>query len=134
MSDLTVCTQRVSPELEAACDVLVWSALVMVGQRITRTPACPRPERAMARNIPYDRIHTQYPVDRDDVDRWKLMAGAWDHAPSVAERCGVDTFLLTAALDEYVRGLIAARMPHTFEMVQLMLRRISWAGTVVGVA
>ena len=115
--------------LEAACDVLVWSALSVAGQRITRTPACPRSQRSDARDVPYDHIHTVYPVDAADVDRWKLLAGAWSYVPGVAERHGADAFLLTAALDEYCRGLIAARMPHTFEEVQRMLNRISWAGT-----
>lgn len=122
-----------SNELEAACDVLVWAALSVAGQRITRTPACPRPQRSAARDIPYDRMHTVYPVDHADADRWNLFTGAWNHVPEIAERYGADAFLLTAALDEYTHGLVAARMPHTFEEVQRMLRRISWAGVTEGV-
>lgn len=119
-----------SREIEAACDVMVWAALTVAGQRITRTPACPRSHRAAARDLSFDQMHTVYAVDGDDVDRWKLLTGAWDRVPEVAERYGVDSFLLTAALDEYVRGLVAARMPHSYEMVCQMLRRIAWAGAV----
>jgi hypothetical protein len=107
--------------LLAAVDGLIHTIMYAVGERIRTKPACPRSERARAREIPPAELHTVFPVDTVQVDAWHLLDGAWDRVPEIADRYHLDVDCLSATLDDYVRGLIAARMPHTFEETERLL-------------
>ncbi|MFE3146577.1 hypothetical protein ACFXJ6_07925 [Streptomyces sp. NPDC059218] len=102
------------PSLDAV-DGLIWAALQTAGERLRNKPACPRSERARARDIQPAELHTLYPVEADMVDGWHLLDGAWVRVPEIARRYGLDPECLTDVLDDYARALIAARLPHTYE-------------------
>lgn len=106
----------------AAADGLIWAALSAAGRKLERTPACPRSERARAREIEPARLHTLLPVEAGQVEQWKLLDGAWARVPEVAARYNLDPECLTATLDDYCRELIAAGVPHSFEQTMGALR------------
>ncbi|MEH0579097.1 MULTISPECIES: hypothetical protein [Streptomyces] len=106
----------------AAVDGLIWAALQAAGERLRNKPACPRSERARAREIVPAELHTVFPVEQDMVDAWHLLDGAWARVPEVARRYGLDPDCLTSVLDDYARALIAARHPHTYEDTVRVLR------------
>lgn len=108
--------------LIAAVDGIVYNALSAAGMRILTKPACPRSERGRAREITTAAVYQEFPVDAEQVDAWRLLDGAWARVPEVAARYGVDAECLTDALDGYVRGLIAARVPFAFDDVPRLLR------------
>ncbi|MFF2964239.1 hypothetical protein ACFVT1_36350 [Streptomyces sp. NPDC057963] len=104
-----------SPALIAATDGLIWSALSAAGRKLERTPACPRSQRAQAREIEPAELHTLVAVDAVQIDQWKLLDGAWSRVPEIAARYGRDPECLAAVLNEYARELIAAGVPHAFQ-------------------
>ncbi len=106
--------------LTAAVDGLVYSALVTAGQRIMRTPLCPRPDRGPARTLTAA-VHTRHPASAAEVTSYKLLDGAWSRADEIARRYGVDGLALAAALDDYAIALLTAGEPHTFDNVTRML-------------
>lgn len=108
--------------LLAAADGLIWAALSAAGSKAKRTPACPRSERGRARDIDPAELHTLLRVEATQVDQWGLLDGAWNRAPEIARRYGLDPECLTATLDSYVRELIAAGVPHTYETTAGVLR------------
>lgn len=114
-------TPRSTDALIAAIDGLIYTALTSAGSKLLTKPACPRSERAKAREISASELHTVYPVDAVDVDAWHLLDGAWARVPEIAARYGVNADCLTAALDEYTRALIAARLPHEYAMTERLL-------------
>lgn len=108
--------------LIAAVDGLVHGAMLAAGPKIARTPACPRPERANARDlVATGTVHTAYPVADSDVDAYKLLDGAWVRVPEVAARYGADPLTLTAALDDYTRALLVTGTEHSYDNVVRML-------------
>lgn len=107
--------------LLAAADGLIWGALTAAGEKLRKTPACPRSERAAAREIESARLHTLLPVDASQVDQWRLLDGAWTRAPEIAGRYGLDPECLTASLDSYARELIAAGVEHEYRLVHTVL-------------
>ncbi|MGW4731823.1 hypothetical protein ACWEQC_22115 [Streptomyces shenzhenensis] len=107
--------------LEAA-DGLIWTALAAAGEKLRKTPACPRSERSRAREIEPARLHTVLRVEPDQVEQWRLLEGAWPRLPEVASRYGLDIECLTAALDSYCRELIAAGIAHEFDLTPGALR------------
>ncbi|EMF20406.1 hypothetical protein H114_32724 [Streptomyces gancidicus BKS 13-15] len=106
----------------AAVDGLIWNALYAAGVRLRNRPACPRTERARAREIVPAELHTQFPVEPEYVDEWRLLDGAWVRVPEIAARYGLDADCLTRVLDDYARALIAARHPHTYDDTVRVLR------------
>lgn len=108
--------------LAAAIDGLVYGALTIAGSRLLTKPACPRSERARAREIHPSAVYVEFPVDDDQVDAWKLLDGAWARVPEIAARYDLDPLCLTYALDGYVRGLMAARIPFAYDDVRRLLR------------
>ncbi|MEU8870450.1 hypothetical protein AB0D24_04655 [Streptomyces javensis] len=100
----------------AAADGLIWAALSAAGEKLKRTPACPRSERARAREIEPAQLHTLLTVDPAQVEQWRLLDGAWVRVPEIARRYGLDPECLTDALDDYCRELIAAGQSHTYEL------------------
>ncbi|RPK58201.1 hypothetical protein EES44_24350 [Streptomyces sp. ADI96-15] len=109
------------PALVAAADGLIWCALTAAGEKLRRTPACPRSERAKARDVESARLHTLLPVQADQVEQWRLLDGAWHRAPEIAGRYGLDPECLTASLDGYARELIAAGVEHEYRLVPSVL-------------
>ena len=105
----------------AAADGLIWGALSAAGEKLRKTPACPRSERARARDIDSARLHTLLTVDAAQVEQWRLLDGAWSRAPEIATRYGVDPDCLTASLDGYARELIAAGVEHEYRLVPTVL-------------
>lgn len=107
--------------LEAA-DGLIWNALTAAGEKLRKTPACPRSERSRAREIEPARLHTVLRVEPGQVEQWRLLDGAWPRLPEVATRYGLDPECLTAALDTYCRELIAAGIAHSWDLTSGALR------------
>ncbi|MEU5834486.1 hypothetical protein ABZ820_12550 [Streptomyces diacarni] len=106
----------------AAADGLIWAALSAAGRKLERTPACPRSERARAREVTPAELHTLLPVEAGQVEQWKLLDGAWARVPEIATRYGLDAECLTSTLDDYCRELIAAGIPHSYEQTTGVLR------------
>ncbi|MFC4060235.1 hypothetical protein ACFOWE_18175 [Planomonospora corallina] len=104
-----------------AADGLIWAALSSAGEKLKRTPACPRSERARAKEMVPAALHTILTVDVAQVEQWRLLDGAWTRVPEVAARYGVDADCLTALLDSYCRELIAAGIEHRFEQTRGVL-------------
>ncbi|MGY5033547.1 hypothetical protein ACWC9U_22220 [Streptomyces sp. 900116325] len=111
--------------LLAAADGLIWGALTAAGEKLRKTPACPRSERSKTRDIEAARLHTLLPVDSTQVEQWRLLDGAWTRASEIAGRYGLDPECLTASLDNYARELIAAGVEHEFSLVATVLTSCS---------
>lgn len=107
--------------LEAA-DGLIWTALTAAGEKLRKTPACPRSERSRAREIEPARLHTVLRVEPSQVEQWRLLDGAWPRLPEVAARYGLDADCLAASLDTYCRELIAAGIGHSYDLTSGALR------------
>ncbi|MBB6344340.1 hypothetical protein FHU36_000849 [Nonomuraea muscovyensis] len=108
--------------LLAAADGLIWGALSAAGEKLRRTPACPRSERARAKEMLSAALHTILPVEAVQVEQWRLLEGAWARVPEIAARYGLDAECLTATLDSYCRELIAAGVEHRYEQTSGVLR------------
>jgi hypothetical protein len=100
--------------LLAAADGLIWHALSRAGEKLRRTPACPRPRRAEANQVSAAALHTLLPVTRDQVTEWGLLDGALDRAPEIATRYGADADCLRASLEMYLRELLAAGVEYEY--------------------
>ncbi|MFD4315001.1 hypothetical protein [Streptomyces sp. NPDC058548] len=107
--------------LLAAADGLIWNALTAAGEKLRKTPACPRSERARSKDMPSARLHTILSVEPTQVEQWRLLDGAWTRAPEIAGRYGLDAECLTASLDEYARELIAAGVGHEYRLTSTVL-------------
>ncbi|MEC3995169.1 hypothetical protein VSR01_17165 [Actinacidiphila sp. DG2A-62] len=101
-----------SDALVAAVDGLLWHALSSAGEKLRRTPACPRDRRAEARSITAAIRHTVYPITREDVDNLHLLDGVLDRAPDIAARYGASADCLHATLHAYLRELMAAGVAY----------------------
>ncbi|MEU8836579.1 hypothetical protein [Streptomyces sp900116325] len=112
---------RPNEGLLAAADGLIWGALTAAGEKLRKTPACPRSERGKTRDIEAARLHTLLPVDSTQVEQWRLLDGAWTRAPEIAGRYGLDPECLTASLDNYARELIAAGVEHDYQLMPTVL-------------
>ncbi|MYR59603.1 hypothetical protein GTY54_26330 [Streptomyces sp. SID625] len=112
---------RVSEGLVAAADGLIWAALSCAGDKLLRTPICPRSERARAREIQAAALHTELKVEPGQVEQYRLLEGAWNRVPEIATRYGMNADCLTASLDSYVRELIAAGIVHSYAVVPAVI-------------
>jgi hypothetical protein len=108
---------RASDGLLAAADGLIWAALSSAGDKLLRTPICPRSERAKARETEAAALHTVWRVEPGQVEQYRLLDGAWRRVPEIARRYGLDPECLTASLDSYARELIAAGIEHSYDVV-----------------
>lgn len=115
--------------LIAAADGLIWGALTVAGEKLRRTPACPRSARGQTRDVVSARLHTLLPVEAGQVEQWRLLAGAWTRAPEIASRYGVDAECLTTTLDAYARELLAAGVEHEYGIVRSVLAPCCGAST-----
>ena len=111
-----------SPAVLEAADGLIWTALAAAGEKLRKTPACPRSERARAREIEPARLHTVLRVEPGQVEQWGLLEGAWPRLPEVAARYSLDPDCLAASLDTYCRELITAGIPHSWDLTSGALR------------
>lgn len=107
--------------LLAATDGLIWGALSSAGDKLQRTPLCPRPERAKAREVVSAALHTRIKVEPGQVEQYKLLDGAWTRVPEIATRYGIDPECMTSSLDSYARELIAAGVPHGYDLVPAVI-------------
>ncbi|MFF4391452.1 hypothetical protein ACFY0G_32385 [Streptomyces sp. NPDC001552] len=112
---------RISDGLLAAADGLIWGALTAAGEKLRKTPACPRSERGRSREVVSARLHTVLSVEATQVEQWRLLDGAWTRAPEIAGRYGLDADCLTASLDGYARELIAAGVEHEYRLTPTVL-------------
>lgn len=120
--DLTAAVEAASHSaLIASVDGMIYSALVIAGQRIMRTPVCPRPERGTARLIAASSVHTRFPVKPEDIDAYRLLDGAWTRVPEIAGRYGVDSEVLRASMHAYASALLTYGEAHTYDNVTRML-------------
>ncbi|MET9462443.1 hypothetical protein ABZY05_46850 [Streptomyces canus] len=110
-----------SAGLLAAADGLIWAALSSAGDKLIRTPACPRSERARACELQAAALHTEIRVEPGQVEQFRLLDGAWSRVPEIAKRYDLDPGCLTAALDAYARELIAAGIEHDYDHVPAVL-------------
>lgn len=106
-----------SDGLLAAADGLIWAALSSAGDKLLRTPICPRSERARARELQAAALHTALKVEPGQVEQYRLLDGAWARVPEIAQRYGLDPVCLTSVLDGYARELIAAGVAHSYAVV-----------------
>jgi hypothetical protein len=108
-----------------AADVAVWRALEVAGKRLLT-----RDRRSQYLNVPPWLLHTQIPVDDDDLDR--LLVGAWSclRQSLIAGRqhIGVDHETLIGTADEYVRALLRSGTPHEFRWLVNALRKAGVTG------
>ncbi|PWI15974.1 hypothetical protein DI272_18745 [Streptomyces sp. Act143] len=107
--------------LVAAADGLIWAALSSAGDKLLRTPICPRSERARAREIEAAALHTELKVEPGQVEQYRLLEGAWNRVPEIAKRYGLSSDCLTASLDSYARELIAAGICHSYAVVPAVI-------------
>ncbi|MFF2612364.1 hypothetical protein [Kitasatospora sp. NPDC058046] len=114
--------------LLAAADGLIWAALSAAGEKLRRTPACPRSERGRAREIEPAALHTLLTVSAEQIDQWRLLHGAWTRVPEVAARYGLDADCMTASLDSYCRELVAAGIVHSYDIVPAALASCTGRG------
>lgn len=113
--------------LQAAADGLIWHALNKAGEKLRRTPACPRSRRSETQQMSASALHTVLAVDADQVTQWGLLDGAFDRAAEIATRYGSDPDCLRTALDTYCRELLAAGQPHVFDYVPAVLSNCATA-------
>jgi hypothetical protein len=111
-ADITAAVACPRESLVAAVDGLLWHALSTAGEKLRRTPACPRDRRAEARAITAAIRHTVYPITREQVDNLNLLDGVLDRAPDIAARYGASADCLHATLHAYLRELMAAGVPY----------------------
>lgn len=116
--------QAAAVGLLAASDVLVLRALERSGSRLRSLAGKSRPGGAAS--IACDDLATLHcalnATEHGSLDQ--LLAGAWDRVPPIAARWHVDAESLTACLDSYARGLIAAGNAHDFDRLKIALGAI----------
>lgn len=112
---------RPADGLLVATDLLIWAALSNAGRRMKHTRLCPRSERETLRDVELDAVHTRVAVDREGVEQFNLLEGAWVRVPDIAGRYGLDPDCLTASLDMYTRELIAAGVVHEYERLPVVV-------------
>lgn len=120
--------------LTAAVDGILWAAVHAAGERIMRTPACPRPARTAARELSaHGMVHTTHPVPESGVRDWHLLDNAFVRVPEIAARYGVDDQSLAHALDSYATALLTTGQPHTYEnTVRVLAQSGIIPATIIG--
>ena len=107
--------------LAAACDMAVIRALELVGKRVTRDQR----SRFGALNKSgkdWHEAHTIWRPEPPQVDA--ALAGAWSVLPRLLNDhgcCSLERPALHRVLDDYVRDLVFAQKPHTFEDLEKRL-------------
>lgn len=77
---------------------------------------------------PRHTFHTQYTgeISPDRVGR--LMAGAWEHVPAMAQIAEVDPVQLASVLSRYCTELLVNKKPHDPAQLVELLQRYMWIG------
>lgn len=107
----TVTASVAEAGLLAACDALVWRALEHAGNRLRNAA---RGQGTDLSHAPPEAAHLE--VDAtclSDLDR--LLGGAWERLPAIADRYGADLDATRRVLDVYTRSILAAQVPHSFD-------------------
>ena len=97
--------------LVAACDVLVYRALELIGKRIVRID---RSRFGRMGDRPWHEAHLLWQPDDKCVDQG--LADAWLSVDAVLSEhgcCGITTEQLTLILDRYVRDLCLTMQGHS---------------------
>jgi hypothetical protein len=98
--------------LVAACDIIVHRALERAGSRLRSAAGKKTPGGAAAIDCPDPaRLHLSLDAT-EHADLTALLDGAWTLVPDVAARHSIDADALSATLDAYTRGLLAAGHGH----------------------
>jgi hypothetical protein len=108
---------RASEGLMAAADGIIVRAMERAGNRLKASR--PRSERPNLDKIEAASMHVAVECPAEQMARF--LDGAWVHVPEVAARYEVDPTDLTAALDHYVRELLAAGVEHAWEQTAAAL-------------
>jgi hypothetical protein len=99
----------------AACDQIMHRAMERAGSRLRSAAGKSHPQGA-AGILCADPTLLHCEIDATQhADLAKLLAGAWQNVPTVAERAGVDSDALETNLDTYARSLLATGQAHTWE-------------------
>lgn len=110
-----------SEALAAACDVIVHRALERAGARLRSAAGKRTPGGAAAIECP-DPTRLHLSIDATEhADLTALLEGAWSLVPGIAQRYSVSAEALTATLDAYARGLLAAGHPHDHDRLAAAL-------------
>lgn len=109
------------PALLAAVDGLIYSALARAGEKLRRTPACPRSMRSQANDLDPAAVHTLVPVDREQITRWGLLDDALGRVDTIATRHGTDPTCLRTTLTSYCADLLHAGVEQEYDHVALLL-------------
>ena len=106
----------VASALDVGADMLVHRAMERAGARLLTRGA----RGAVPRETPAYLLHTQLRVlGREHADT--LLAGAFEHAPMLAARCGVDAGRLTESLRVYCTELLLRATPHKPDALSMWL-------------
>jgi len=101
--------------LAAACDIIVHRALERAGSRLRSAAGKRTPGGAAAIDCTDPaRLHLSLDAT-EHADLTALLDGAWSLVPEVAQRHQIDAGALSATLDAYTRGLLAAGHGHTHD-------------------
>jgi hypothetical protein len=101
--------------LTASCDMVVRRALERAGSRLRSAAGKGQPGGAASVICPDPTaLHTLFDATAH-ADFSSLLEGAWTLVPEVAARYGVDAQALTLSLDNYTRGLLAAKQEHRYD-------------------
>lgn len=117
--------QEVAPSdlriLSAACDMAVIRALELVGKRVARNGRS-RYGAMTKSGKDWHEAHTIWLPEPQMVDA--ALSGAWAVIPRLLREHGCCSFVepeIYQLLDAYVRELVFAQKPHTFEELELRL-------------
>jgi hypothetical protein len=122
-------TADTSAALAEAVDGLMWGAMTAASRKMIVTPLVPRPQRGGSRElIASGAVHFRHKVTEADVQRFRLLDGAWVRVPAVAARYGLDAANLASALDSYATGLLTTGTVHQFDNIPRLLAQLKVAG------
>jgi hypothetical protein len=107
--------------LAAACDMAVLRALELVGKRVARVQRS-RYGAMQKSGREWHEVHTIWLPEPQMVDA--ALSGAWAIVPRLTKEhgcCAIVEPEVYQLLDSYVRELVFAQRPHTFEALESRL-------------
>ena len=107
--------------LSAACDMAVLRALELVGKRVARDGRS-RYGALTKSGRPWHEAHTIWRAEPAQVEA--ALAGAWSVLPRMTKEHGCCSLVepdLYRVLDAYVRELVFAQKPHSFDALEHVL-------------
>lgn len=106
--------------LSAAIDGLIVRALERAGHKLRASR--PRSDWARLKELSSTGYHVELKPTLTEIDGLRLLDGAWDRVPEMSTRYEVREDCLTSLLDEYVRDLLVAGMPHSYDAVAILVQ------------